>query len=231
MDPFKLARLNKILKTELGEDPLYCWLHTRSPKWRRPVEVWDQSASPPRPIYDYHCACGKNVSIHKPSCKSLSAAMPRYEMAHVFEALPNMRHYIEQDAYLIGVRQFYSVESWRLNYGSMPYSSHLYWHATIDGHGGPIITKPGRTPNESVTYAVIHMVREHRSYNFSQLADEWEAAEEKRHLDNRNEIRDTLNEFKGLRPFPGKVDGNVSLPTVTIKSKNRAKTAPSPVSP
>jgi hypothetical protein len=103
--------------------------------------------------------------------------------------------------------------------GTLPYPSKGHW-SPVASDANTLTLDEGKSPTWADTHEFIKMVRESRTLGFEYV----EKRNEKIQADTEDRDHQyRMGEFDkvtGVRPIPGKVDGNVSLPTVVEKRKN-----------
>src|SRR4051812_800852 len=78
-----MARMNDLLLAELGENPLYRWIHSESADFKRAMRCIEDHTG--ALIWDYRCPCGLNVSVHSVVCVegALVVAVPKWEIRKI----------------------------------------------------------------------------------------------------------------------------------------------------
>ena len=208
----KVRKLNTLLRTELGSNPPYAWVHTRSPLLHHPME--DHSTG-----LDYLCSCGRNVRIHSASCGSLVAAVQPIKLVWAFPFHPN--HWVLCKTHAV------NRKSWMERYGKdAHYVSEAAWPHEVSGifipHFPPHFIGLDAPPTEDQTWAVIELIRAWESRSPSEWMEMILAIQDKREREADQKLEGALNEAIGIRPWaghPGFGKTSMSFPEVRLGSR------------
>lgn len=203
----KIDKLNRIFLAELGDEPRFEWIHAHSKKLWIPVEVVDRDTM--KPILDQHCVCGIDKRVHKPECR-MSVMVPRHEIKPLGEVITTLKPFMERNHYIVCKERSITKPQWEATFHSLAYPGHGIW-APVTSNG---MTLALAEPDEDATYNAIALIKEGRNTSWIELRNRIDDRIERRHRATRTERREILRELRPVRPFPGKVDGHVSLPTV-----------------
>jgi hypothetical protein len=175
--PKDVARLNELLRSELGE-PRYGWVWSEDLLY-----VMQKLNDEGTPQYDFVCACGQNRSVHEPWCKSLVIPRPIYEHKKLFTQLNQQWVLCRQ------IQNPFSEYAWRQAFGSrMPFEKTTW--APCD----PVYLEQGEWPNADITYEVIRCLRRDKEKTPKQVVDEAREAQAKVEQANRDRIRDQVKD-------------------------------------
>ena len=201
-----MHRVNAILLSILGENPLYQWIYSESTEFKRPMRVMDEDGNLQ---YDFVCPCGRNVSVHSVRCAAecLVVAAPVW--------MPRKIDMTLNDQWVLCCRQEQLSEAeWTQMFGTLlPYPRSGVW-APVQTETVTIAMPPNTLPGENYTTAVARGRQRSREIKASDIANAVESAEQKRDKARRTKIRERLTDCLPVRPTPGAVDGPVSLPSV-----------------
>jgi len=203
-----MRKLNALLASELGSDPLYQWVWSEDPEFRHAMQKTDEWD---RPVLDYVCKCGKNVRVHEASCHKhgLVIARPVYEWRKIDITLRNQW-------VLCALRPPVLSESeWLDVFGTKAlYPKHGEW-MPVATETRTVALPPDQYPSEQFNLCVIRGKQKARLKEEGEEPWDYEAAEQKR-LDARLEgYKYRFKSVMPVRPNPGCVDGPVSLPSVS----------------
>lgn len=214
MGPKRRAfHLNRVLRNNLGENPLHAWLNTDDEELQHPMQVFREAIQPDNtlgwePVYDYVCGCGKNVTIHSPDCGQISRAIARMRIE---SALPDHPHkWVLCYRATVTPRAFIDVVG-----HDEHFRPHWWMPLGIEGFPPPGYFILRGEPNERATQAAVALITEYRGMKPAQWA--YERRRQRTRRDQRIEDRaiDMARECLGVTLTPGQ-KGEVSFPSVGI---------------
>ena len=145
----QVRKLNRILLSETGQNPIREWMHSSDTRLLHPMRVFERDGSV---VYDYHCRCGKNVRVHGPECR-ITQPKPRWEMWHLLDlSMPKEKY---ADCWLVGCRTFPDQSC----YVGCPFPSAEVWYPFSD-RAGVLILNQGTPPSEDLNWELVKMIRE-----------------------------------------------------------------------
>jgi hypothetical protein len=214
--PLSVRRENELLARELGYEfgnQRYCW-------------AWSEDLVMPmimlteenRIEYDYHCACGINVSAHNAACE-FSVPRAKWEMRKLAPRL--------QDQWVMcrWMKPECAQADWEHMFGSVPYPAGGY-RVPIGDTGKTIALKPGQTPYRQTTELIIRHIKEHFTKTGKQrneeTRDNWKANEIKQEEEYRLRCIDAFPVHTG---FPGDKEewsqgGMPDVPSPNLRPKS-----------
>lgn len=191
-----------MLLAELGENPLYQWIHSESPDFMRAMRVVDDAH---QPQMNYRCPCGLNVSVHSAECVAgaLIVAEPAWEIRKTDPSLV--------DQWVLCCRQAPPPEhEWAKMFGTMlQYPKNGTW-APVQTETHTMAMPKGNLPGENFCMALIRARQRTREIPVSKLDSEYTAAEEKKDTTRRQNIRHRIKDALPVNPNPGKRGGSIS---------------------
>ena len=188
-----IRKLNDLLRSELGE-PVYAWKY--SEELDHPMSLINDDGSPQM---EYVCACGTNVTIHDPACKSLIIARQKW-------GLRRLRFDLEHQWTLCKAVPNPPAIEFAHIYPGVPYRP-VEW-AVCD----PVYLDKNEVPTEDVTWLVIHKMREHRTMTSADWTNTAQAAMEKQTRKRRDDILDDIkSDAPAFGGIPGKKEHWVSF--------------------
>jgi hypothetical protein len=198
MNPLSVQRENRLLATELGYEeghPRYQWVH--SSRLERPMVMIDDAS---KIIFDYHCRCGINQSVHSAECK-FSVPRPKWEMRNL---VPDA-----DDQYILcrWIKPEASRDDWESMFGGFPYPAAGDWFPVGDPE--KCIKLPsGQVPMRGTTEACISAIKDHFSRSAAQRSkdqmEKWDHNTEHLREDLRLKCIDAFPVHEG---FPGEKHG------------------------
>lgn len=198
----KMRRFNKILHTELGENPLYQWIWSESADFLHPMLKLRDDGSQ---LYDY-----------KALPSGLITAIPIIETRKID---PNANR-----TWVMCVRRFPDEEEWIATFGTYHnYPAQGKWipvdRNQIDPATGRI-TALGNIrvdePTEDQTWEFIQMVREFRELDVEDASYDAENAANRRERQFIQNTKDDIKEELGVSSVPG-TKQDISFPSVHKK--------------
>lgn len=199
-----IRKLNRLLLAELGENPLYQWIHSESTEFKRAMRMIDEDTGVP--LCNYRCPCGLNAQVHSPECLvgGLVVAEPMWETRKVDEGCV--------DQWVLCCRQERPSEAeWFQLFGTLlPYPQTGSW-APVSTETYSIAIAPGMLPGENYTLAIIRGRQRSREITAADLNNRLDTAEAKRDADRKWKIRNRIQDVLPVSPDPGKRNGNVLI--------------------
>lgn len=207
----RIAKLNRTFEERLGSLLKYSWRQAETLIY--PAIEMDSDA---RDLTEMVCACGIDVTIHSPYCRSLSVARKKVALRRILEGAQWDHRWV------VCMHYFPDKDNWVAQYGThVNYPDGGVWFPitqTLGNSGGHIKTAKGVEPTLAATEKVIEWISESRSVPAIVHTKQYEATEAKKELDHvdrlYNQIRDVTNASKLLNHIPGK-KGHSSFATPT----------------
>lgn len=191
--PAEVRKQNRYLREALGSEEnhaRYQWAW--SGDLVMPMVLMDDES---HVIYDYHCACGVNVSVHSAEC-TFSVPRARWEIR-------NLAFGIEQS--WVFVRWQWpecQKDVWEAHYGSLPYPEGGYFIPVSDGVKCIWVKD---IPYRQTSELMVAAVREHQKKTAKQHAqairDRWDAGSVARRERLIEQFKEAFPVHEG---FPGK---------------------------
>jgi hypothetical protein len=209
-----ISKLNRMLLAELGQNPLYRWIHSESADFKRAMRSMNDDGTP---VWDYRCPCGLNVSVHSAECVAgrLVIAEPRWEIR---KTDPTM----EDQWVLCSLQYPMSPREWLETFGTrLPYPKNGSW-APVETETRTVAMPPGTVPGEIFNMALIRARQRSREIKASDIANAFESREQKKDQKRQENIRERISDALPVSPDPGKRNGNVSLPAVMFRPKHQS---------
>jgi hypothetical protein len=231
-----IRKMNRLLLAELGENPLYQWIHSESAEFKRAMRVVDDAG---KPEFDFRCPCGLNVSVHSAACSpptmqpnwdredgepemelraattsSLVVAEPKWEIRKTDPALV--------DQWVLCCLQIpMSEHEWKQTFGTrLPYPKNGTW-APVETETRIVAMPPHTLPGENFTMACIRGRQRSREIKASDIANAFHSREQKKDEQRQEKIRYRISDALPVNPYPGTRSGNVSLPEVVFRPKRQ----------
>lgn len=208
-----MSKVNGLLLAELGENPLYRWIYSESPDFKRAMRCIDDEGNP---IWDYRCPCGLNVALHSAECLAdqLVVAVPRWEIRKIIPTFV--------DRWVLCCRQIPMSEyEWMQVFGTrLPYPKNGTW-APVATETYTVAAPAGTLPGENFTMAVIRGRQRSREIKMCDIANAHYSREEAKNANLKVEIRKYIADALPVSPTPGSRSGNVSLPAVEVRPKRK----------
>lgn len=183
---------NRRLKEILGYREGYPWY-----QWAWSEDLWMPTIKVDelgQPIYDYHCACGVNVSVHSATC-SFTAPKPAWEM---IKLVNNMK---DKWVLCVWVRPEFSPSEWEHFFGGSPYPENGYYFPV--GTATQCIATIG-IPERATTDECARHIKEHFSVSAKERSrktkENWKQKDIARRRVYEIMVRDAFPVHEG---FPG----------------------------
>lgn len=191
--PREVQRENKYLRQALGVDqgnPRYQWAWAGD--LNMPIVLLDENS---KIIYDYHCACGINVSVHSATC-AWTVPRARWEMRNIAFRMDNEWIFVKWSP------PESSREDWESTFGSIPYPEGGYFKPVSNGE---ICIHISSIPYRQTTELIVSRVREHFKKSGREHAQDilnkWDKMDAERIARNTMRFKDAFPVHEG---FPGK---------------------------
>jgi hypothetical protein len=192
--PLEVRRENKYLHQALGSEhnkPRYQWAF--SDDLMMPMVLLENG----KQIYDYHCACGVNVSVHSADCQ-FSVPRARWEMrnlAYNMKSVWVLVKWTPPEA---------EKEDWEAVFGSMPYPEGGYY-IPVSAKNHCVFIPGGDMPYRETSEMFVAAVRKHAQKTPKQHIDDIRAAWDKTSESTKEEWRQKFKDaFPVHEGFPGK---------------------------
>ena len=189
----EIRKENRYLRQALGSEEghaRYQWAWAAD--LMMPMVIMDDQN---RVIYDYYCACGRNVSIHEASCK-FTAPAPKWAMRNLAFGLLNKWVFVKWSP------PEADREDWHACYGSLPYPEGGYYvPVSAKQHCIAVDEYPFRQSSERIVQEIRKHSRKTAKQHCQDIVDKWNRldAERKRNLKMR-----FIDLFPVHEGFPGK---------------------------
>jgi hypothetical protein len=209
-----MRKVNRLLLAELGENPLYQWIYSESPEFKRAMRLMNDDGTPQ---FNFRCPCGLNVSVHSAECVAgqLVVAEPAWEIRKTDPMLENQ--------WVLCCLQIPMSEiEWTRTFGTrLPYPKNGTW-APVETETHVVAMPPDTLPGENFTLAICNARRRSREIKAKDIANAFEAREQKKDERRQETIRERIIDCLPVNPFPGTRSGNVSLPAVNFRLKRQS---------
>lgn len=195
-----IAKLNRLLLSELGENPPYQWIWSESPEFKRAMRILDPDGVP---LFNFRCQCGLNVKVHLSEC-DVSVAEPVYEIRKTDPRLVNQ--------WVMCCQQpLPSRELWEAMFGTkLMYPAQGAW-APVSTEDRALAMPPGAVPGEHYTMAIINGRRRSREIPDSDVLAEHESWESNKERQTYVNAKDRIKEVLPISPnAPGVRGGSIS---------------------
>lgn len=191
--PRAVRKENKYLLEALGSEhgnARYSWAW--SGDLMMPTIMMDEES---KVLYDFHCACGINASVHAATC-NFSVPRAKWEMRNLLATVRNQWVLVKWRA------PEADREAWEETFGSVPYPDGGYYM--------PVSTKTEcihfpQAPDRIMSQLIVSMVREHFSRTAKartqDIKDNWDRMDKERFMRNVDRFKDAFPVHEG---FPGK---------------------------
>lgn len=196
-----IRKMNRLLLAELGENPLYRWIHSESPDFMRAMRITNEDGTLP---FDYRCPCGLNASVHSPECIAgqLVVAEPVWEIRKTDLDLI--------DSWVLCCLQIpMSEHEWTQTFGTrLPYPKNGTW-APVQTETRTVAMPPGTLPGENFTMACIRGRQRSREIKMCDIANAHDYREQRKDEQRKKHIRERIAEALPVNPNPGTRGGSV----------------------
>ena len=213
-----MRRLNRLLLSELGDNPPYAWIHSESAEFMRPMRAMTEDGDL---LWNYRCPCGLNVAVHSAECVAgcLIVVEPVWSIRKTDPEL--------NDQWVLCCLQIPMTEAaWLKTFGTiLPYPANGSW-APVATETHTVAMHPGSLPGETLTLALIRARQRSREIKDRDIANAATDRDEKKDKVREIKIRERLQDCLPVNPNPGSkhmalksFGGDDSLPSPALRRK------------
>ncbi len=191
-----IRKENKYLREALGSEeghPRYQWAFSND--LMMPMIVLDEQS---HIIYDYHCACGVNITVHTDERCNWTVRRARWEMRNLAFGM--------KDVWVMTKWKAPEVEQavWEEHYGSVPYPQGGYF-VPVSAKQHCLYIPGGSEPFRETSEMVVQAIRKHFKKTAKEhardIADNWDKLDAQKQIEWLDRIKNVALVHEG---FPGK---------------------------
>lgn len=193
--PKEVRSENRYLLSALGSEyghPRYQWAWAAD--LMMPMVLMDEKS---QFIYDYHCACGINASVHSATCQ-FTLPRKRWEMRNIAFNMTNAWVFVTWRP------PECTKDDWESEFGSVPYPEGGYF-IPVSSRTNCVHIPGGAIPLRETSQACVASIRQHAKKSAKQhtqdIADGWAQEKKDRRANRIIEFKDAFPVHEG---FAGK---------------------------